>query len=46
MNSYYSCYPELVFVAYPNQTLKADLSKTPRQKLKANIYSYRARLTL
>ena len=29
-----------------NQILKTNFSKIPRQKLKVNIYSYRAMLTL
>ena len=42
----YSSFPELVSIPYPNQTLKVDFSKSPRQKLKLNIYSCRASLTL
>ena len=38
--------PELVSVSYPNQTLKTNFSKTPRQKLKLNIHSYRVGLDL
>ena len=33
-------------VPYPDQTLKTNFSKTPRQKLKVNIYSYRESLAL
>ena len=47
----YSTFAELVFVPYhtvpyPNQTLKANFSKTTRQKLKAKLYSDRASVTL
>ena len=42
----YSCFPELVSVPYPNQTLKTNFSKNTRQKLKRNIYSYRVSLAL
>ena len=31
---------------YPNQTLKTNFSKNPRQKLKVKLYSDRAKLTL
>ena len=39
-----SNFAELVSVPYPNQTLKTNFSKTPLQKLKANIYSCRVSL--
>ena len=39
-------FPELVSVPYLNQTLKTKFSKTPRQKLKVNMYSYRVSLVL
>ena len=41
-----STFAELVYVQYPNQTLKTNISKTPRQKLKVNIDSYRESLAL
>ena len=33
-------------VLYPNETLNTNFSKTSRQKLKLNIYSYRVNLAL
>ena len=36
---FYTCFPELVTVPYPNQHLEQNFSKTTRQKLKFNIYS-------
>ena len=41
----YTSFPELT-VPYPNQTLKTVFSKTIRQKLKLNIFSYRVSLAL
>ena len=43
---YYSYFAEFVSVLYPYRTLKTNFSKTPRQKLKVNIYSYRVSLAL
>ena len=42
----YNCFPELDSIPYPNQTLKTNFSKTPRQKSKVKLYSDRTRLTL
>ena len=44
--SLYTCFPELVSVPYDNQTMKTNISKTPRQKLKVNTYSYRVGFVL
>ena len=36
----------MVYISYLNNSLKAEFSKTTRQKLKVKLYSDRARLTL
>ena len=43
---WYICFPELVSVPCPNQTLETEISKTPRPKLKLNKHSFRVDLAL
>ena len=43
---WYSTFADIVSVPYPNQTLKTNYSKTPRQKFIVNIYSHRVSLAL